>query len=535
MGIYLNPGNNSFDRQIKSQVYVDKTGLIEYTNKVLRTEQRNVCISRPRRFGKSMAATMLAAYYDRTCDSKSMFQGMEISKSESFLQHLNKYDVIFVNIQKFLSRADSAENMLVYLQEKVIAEVKDAYPNCSKEKERLSVVLEEIYAATGNMFVFIIDEWDCIFREYRHDNDMQTKYLDFLRDLLKDADYISLAYMTGILPIKKYGTHSALNMFDEFSMIEPDMLAQYVGFTEDEVRMLCEEWNMDFEEMRRWYDGYRFEDDLHIYSPKSVVDAIRRKRFGSYWANTETYEALKIYINMNFDGLRDAVILMIGGEKYRIRSRSFQNDMTTFKNKDDVLTLLVHLGYLAYDTGTQEVFIPNHEVATEFENAVEGAGWDEVIKAISNSDDLLNATLAGDAETVAKGIESIHAESTSILNYNNENALSCVISLAYYSARNYYTLIRELPAGKGFADIVFLPQTQHIDKPAIIVELKWDKSVQGAIEQIKNKNYVDALKSYTGIIIVVGINYDKTSKKHQCMIEKQKKTDRDDSSTPFIG
>lgn len=523
MGIYLNPGNQAFAEALNSEIYVDKSGLIEYTNKVLGTKQKYVCVSRPRRFGKSMAADMLNAYYDRSCDSSEMFEKLEISEKSSYAAHLNQYPVIFMNMQKFLSRSESVDHMVRYLQKKVLAEVREMYGESVKETELLAEALEEVYAQKQESFVFIIDEWDCIFREYPQDIEVQTKYLDFLRDLLKDARYVKLAYMTGILPIKKYGTHSALNMFDEFSMIEPDMLAQYVGFTEDEVRMLCEEWNMDFEEMRRWYDGYRFEDDLHIYSPKSVVDAIRRKRFGSYWANTETYEALKIYINMNFDGLRDAVILMIGGEKYRIRSRSFQNDMTTFKNKDDVLTLLVHLGYLAYDTGTQEVFIPNHEVATEFENAVEGAGWDEVIKAISNSDDLLNATLAGDAETVAKGIESIHAESTSILNYNNENALSCVISLAYYSARNYYTLIRELPAGKGFADIVFLPQTQHIDKPAIIVELKWDKSVQGAIEQIKNKNYVDALKSYTGLIIVVGINYDKTSKKHQCMIEKYEK------------
>ena len=520
MGIYLNPGNQAFAEALNSEIYVDKSGLIEYTNKVLGTKQKYVCVSRPRRFGKSMAADMLNAYYDRSCDSSEMFEKLEISEKSSYAAHLNQYPVIFMNMQKFLSRSESVDHMVRYLQKKVLAEVREMYGESVKETELLAEALEEVYAQKQESFVFIIDEWDCIFREYPQDIEAQTKYLDFLRDLLKDARYVKLAYMTGILPIKKYGTHSALNMFDEYSMTNPGVLASYVGFTEKEVQELCRKYHVDFQETKRWYDGYQFRRENHIYSPKSVVGAMLHGEFDSYWTQTETYEALKVYIEMNYDGLKDAIILMLGSGKCKINPRNFQNDMTTFKSKDDVLTLLVHLGYLAFDVDTKQVFIPNLEVETEFANAVEDAGWKEVIDAISSSERLLEFTLARDMQAVAKKIEEIHMENTSILNYNDENALSCVISLAYYSARNYYTMIRELPSGKGYADMVFLPRKNHQDKPAMVVELKWDKSSQGAIQQIKDKEYVKALQDYSGKILLVGINYNAKTKKHECMIEE---------------
>ena len=325
--------------------------------------------------------------------------------------------------------------------------------------------------------------------------------------------------MTGILPIKKYGSHSAINIFDEFSMTDPAMLAEYVGFTENEVINLCEKFNIDSSEMQYWYDGYLFDENIHIYSPESVVNAITRKKFRSYWTRTETYEALKIYIDMNFNGLKDNIIQMLGGSKIKISVGTFQNDMTTFASKDDVLTLLIHLGYLAYNYNTMEVFIPNHEIQEEFTMAVKNSHWDEVIKSISISDTLLEATLTSDQEAVAKGIDEVHMNTISILQYNNENSLSCVISLAYYSARKDYIMYRELPAGKGFADIVFIPR-KYSDKPAIIVELKWDKTAEGAIKQIKEKNYSNSLEQYSGEIILVGINYNKKSKKHECIIER---------------
>jgi hypothetical protein len=364
----------------------------------------------------------------------------------------------------------------------------------------------------------IIDEWDCIFRENKEDTTAQNLYLDFLRNFLKDKSYVALAYMTGILPIKKYGTHSALNMFDEFSMTNPRELAEFVGFTESEVKQLCIQYDMDFEETKRWYDGYQFENAEHIYSPRSVVASMLSHCFDSYWNQTETFEALRDYIALNYDGLKDTIVELLAGERKEINSKKFTNDMTTFQSADDVLTLLIHLGYLGYNFSTKEVFIPNSEVASEFCNAIEDTDWHEVIKAVQNSKKLLEATWNQDTKAVAKGLEQAHFE-TSILKYNDENSLACVISLAYYSARTYYTQVRELPTGKGFADLVFLPRKNHLDKPAIVVELKWDKSAKGAIAQIKEKNHGKALEDYQGNLLLVGVNYDVKSKKHECEIE----------------
>ena len=325
--------------------------------------------------------------------------------------------------------------------------------------------------------------------------------------------------MTGILPIKKYGTHSALNMFDEFSMLSPGPLASYVGFTENEVSVLCQKYEMDLSEIKNWYDGYSFSDTLSIYSPRSVINSMLLKKIGNYWNQTETFEALQFYIDMNFDSLKDDILSMIAGENVPVNTGSFTNDMTTFRTEDDVLTLLIHLGYLSYDNINKCVFIPNEEVRSEYINAVSVSDWGEVSKALKNSSDTLNAIWQNRPTQVAEGIRQAHFE-TSHLQYNDENALSYTISLALYAARNFYTVYRELPTGKGFADLVFVPRKQFPDKPALIVELKWDKSASGAISQIKEKSYVQSLKEYHGNLLLVGINYDVKTKEHECIIEQ---------------
>ncbi len=520
MGVYLNPGNGRFKRSCNSEIYVDKTGLISLTNKVLDTEQNAVCISRPRRFGKSMAANMLVAYYGKECDSAEIFEKYKIAEDESYKKYLNQYNVIALNIQDFLSVVNSAEELISYIQSQVLEELKEQYPGKISEQEKfLSMALAKLFSKTKESFIFIIDEWDCILREKKYTVEDQKKYLDFIRNLLKDKAYVSLAYMTGILPIKKYGTHSALNMFDEYSMTDSGQFAEYIGFTEKEVEDLCVQYDVDFEKEKEWYDGYVFSNQLHIYNPKSVIDSIRRKDFASYWTQTETYEALKVYLDMNYDGLKDAITQMLASESVEIDYQTFQNDMTTFASKDDVLTLLVHLGYLAYNKETGCVFIPNAEVRAEFVRAITGEQWKEVITSIKKSDQLLQATWQRSEAVVAQMIDEVHTENTSILTYNDENSLSCVISLAYYNAINEYTRIRELPTGKGFADIVYIPR-KHSDKPAMIVELKYDKTAEGAIAQIKEKRYVESLKEYQGNMLLVGINYDKTTKKHTCNIEE---------------
>ena len=522
MGMYVNIGNAGF-RSIRKGLYVDKSGLIAFINRTLGTKEKLTCVSRPRRFGKSYATQMLCAYYDRNCDSRELFSDLEIAKDKTFEENLNKFDVIYLDVTWFISNVKNIKDTVSYLQEQVIQELCGIY-SFAGEEHSLPIVLAKIAETAECKFIIIIDEWDALFREAKDDTDLQKEYIQLLRGLFKSSltdKMIEAAYMTRILPIKKYGTQSALTDFREYTMIQPKKLAKYVGFTEKEVKDLCRENDMDFEEARRWYDGYSFSKEHSIYSPNSVVQAISNEEWGDYWTETETYESLKYYIGMNEDGLRDAIISMLGGVRCKINTRTFQNDILNINSRDDVLTLLVHLGYLAYDSAQKEVYIPNQEVADEFKNAVEYSGWEGVSAALQASESLLEATIRGDAEAVAKGIDKVHSANTSVLAYNSEQALSCVITIAYYVARKDYTLIRELPAGKGFADIVFLPR-KHTNKPALIVELKWDKSVQGAICQIKDKQYAGALEEYADNLLMVGINYDKTNKKHECVIEKFK-------------
>lgn len=527
MGIYLNPGPMAFRMAKQSPIYVDKSGLIAVTNSLVQTQQRFVCVSRPRRFGKTMAMDMLAAYYQCGEDTHTLFEGCEIDKDRTFEKYINHFCVIKLNMQSFLSSTDSIGNMIGRITRFITAEILNQYPDVfCLDPDDFEQVMRDTYAHTGRAFVILIDEWDCIFRDYRENTEAQTKYLDFLRMWLKDQDYVALAYMTGILPIKKYGTHSALNMFEEYGMTNPRRMAPFFGFTRDEVRKLCSEHDMSYEEASAWYDGYELSgqgpdgDKVYaMYNPRSVVEAMLSHSYDNYWNQTETYEALKKYILMNMDGLKDAVVRMLSGDSERINTGTFVNDMVTFATRDDVLTLLVHLGYLSYHRDTQTVSIPNKEVSQEYVNAISTMDWHEVYRSVEASRALLQSLWAMDGDAVAAGIDRAHDE-IPILRYNDENALSCTVNLAFYFAREYYTIIRELPSGRGYADICFIPRQLYADKPAAIIELKWDKSAQGAIAQIKEKQYVNALKDYHGRLLLAGINYDRETKKHACVIEK---------------
>lgn len=526
MGFYVNPSNESFKCAINSKIYVDKTGLIQFTNSMLNTRQKFISVARPRRFGKSMAAEMLAAYYSSGCDSRELFKGLEIEKSESFESELNKNHVIYFDVQGMRSEAKllkTTKSYLDFIQTAIIGELRKTYPECIAENEiSLINALSTLSEIKGIRFIVIIDEWDCYFREEKNNSKLIEDYIVFLRGLFKSTkseQFIKLAYITGIFPIKKYGTQSALNNFKEFSMISPGSLAKYVGFTEDEVKALCEKFEMDFDEAKRWYDGYSFSNLKSVYNPNSVVDAMFRKEYQSYWSQTESFEPLKQCIGMNFEGLRDDIISMLGGKSVKARTNTFQNDLTNIKNKNDVLTLLIHLGYLSYNAENSSVSIPNFEVHDEFADAVAENDWGEVSKAVAESDNLLDATIEGKSNKVAEALEKIHSDCSSILAYNDENSLSCAITIAYYTARTYYTIIRELPTGKGFADLVFIPR-KNSTRPALLVELKCNKDADSAIKQIKEKHYTGALDDYMNNLLLVGINYDKESKTHSCVIEK---------------
>jgi hypothetical protein len=524
MGIFLNRGNEEFTRVVNSGLYVDKTDMINFFNQVINTEQSYVCVSRPRRFGKSITANMIAAYFEKGCDSRSLFQERKLSETENWDKNLNKYDVIRIDLAYLLAGIGEPDKTLDELERGLISDLDEAFPGCLTEKDTIvPFALDKINEKTGAKFVIIIDEWDCLFRDDKSNTKVQERYINLLRGLFKGNNakkFTVLAYITGILPIKRYNSESALNNFYEYTMTSPEPLAKYIGFTEDEVKALCDEYDMDYDEVKEWYDGYSFQSAPHVYGPNSVVRAMLSRKCSNYWSQTVAYNSLVTYITMNFDGLRDAIVDMLAGNRVKINTFSYENDMINFKDKDDVLTALIHLGYVAFDTETEEGYIPNYEVRQIFERTLKATGWDEVIQAVNNSERLLAATLAGDEEEVSERIDECHMQNTSILNYNDENALASCITLAYYTARKEYTIIRELPAGYGFADMVFVPKP-GVSKPAMIVELKWNKKCETAIDQIKEKKYIKALDGYKGDVVLVGISYEKKGedKKHNCVIE----------------
>lgn len=528
MGRFLNPDYSAFETALNSEIYIDKTGLLAYTNKVINTKQAFICNSRPRRFGKSVTADMLTAYYSKGCDSADIFADYEISHAGDFRQHLNKYDVIHLDIQWCLAPAKGAAGVVSYIEKSVIAELKEKYPDIiSEETVSLPEAMSEIYTVTGNKFIVIIDEWDILIRDEANNRDEQENYINFLRGMFKGTEptrFISLAYLTGILPIKKMKTQSALNNFDEFTMLDAGALASYIGFTDLEVEKLCDKYHKDFAEVKRWYDGYVLEKQ-QVYNPKVVVSVMLRGNFQSYWSQTGTYEVVVPLINMDFDGLKQAIIEMISGSTVEVDTGTFQNDTVSFSSRDDVITYLIHLGYLAYDQRKQCAFIPNEEIRQELLAATKKTKWNELQEFEYQSEQLLEATLDREETLVADYIEQIHMEYASAIQYHNENSLSSVLTIAYLSAMKYYFKpIRELPTGRGFSDFVFIPKEEYrVDYPALVVELKWNKSAHTALQQIKDKKYPESLLQYTGNILLVGINYDKKSKAHECVIEEYKR------------
>ena len=528
MGRFLNPGNEAFSEVIHSEIYVDKTPLLEYTNRVISTTSKFICSSRPRRFGKSITAEMLSAYYSKGSDSRELFADYAIHKAEPFEKHLNQYDVIHFDVQWCMLDAGNADCVVEYINHGILQELKEKYGELIPDTVKTAYgAMSYIKAASGNKFVVIIDEWDVLIRDEAQNHKVQEEYIDFLRGMFKGSEpskYIALAYLTGILPIKKLKTQSALNNFEEFTMLDAGRMAPYVGFTEEEVHDLCDRYGQIYEQVKLWYDGYSLEG-YQVYNPKAVVSLMLNGKYKSYWSNTGSYEAIVPLINMNFDGLRAAIIEMMSGAAVDVDVTSFQNDTVSFANRDDVLTYLIHLGYLAYDQDREQVFIPNEEIRHELNNAVKRNKWNEMITFQKESADLLDATLDMDEKAVADGIERIHQEYSSVIQYNDENSLSSVLTIAYLSSMQYYFQpVRELPTGRGFADFVYLPKPEYrTSYPALLVELKWNKSTDTAIEQIWDKKYPDSILEYTGNILLVGINYNKKTKEHECRIEKIKR------------
>ena len=519
MGTYVNPGTKNFEKDINDDFYVDKSMLIKVLNTKINRRNCYCCVSRPRRFGKTMAANMIAAYYSKGCDSHELFSDLKISKDPSFEENVNKYTVIQLDMNDVVTNKED-RSVTEYINKEVVYELRKIYPSALPEENvSLSKAIKEIYSSTGDQFVFVIDEYDVIIRDQKYSSELDG-YLTFLVSLFKNsatAPAIALAYLTGIMPIIKEKTQSKLNNFIEYTMIDPDEMAPFMGFTEDEVKSLATQSGMEFDELKKWYDGYNLRG-LEIYSPKSVISSVEKKRCDDYWVETSSYEAVTDYISLDFEGLKEDVISMFAGNRVAVRTSFYRNTMS-FETKYDVLTYLIHLGYLAYDADTSSCFIPNNEIKDMWALSMERLEeYKDVFQMIKDSKKLLESTWNGDEEAVAEGVGKAHMEACSILEYNNEGSFQSAIHLAYYYARSYYTIVNELPAGKGFADCAFIPYKP--DVPAIIIELKKDDTVENAIDQIKNRKYPEALEKYKDNLLLVAISYDSKTKEHSCRIEK---------------
>ena len=524
MGRYLNPNNNKYQNFLKEKYVVDKSMLLNNILGKIEQNKRFLCCSRPRRFGKSVTAHMLAAYFSKGADSRAIFEPLKCVKDKVFLTNLNHYDTIFMDIQaQFVKAKDQGADPNKMLQENAVRELKKAYPGWIQGDENLSEALAVINAETGNEFVIIFDEWDYPIRELAGNSRERRDYIELLRMMFKNAeaqDYVRLAYLTGILPMVRSKGQSAVNNFDEYTMIDARDLGGDIGFVETEVQELCERYGVSADEMRRWYDGYDL-GGVEVYNPLSVVRAVESGKFRQYWTETGTYEDIRSLIEYDFDGLKEAVIQMLSGNRIPVSVYGCRNDMCTFRDKDQIITTLIHLGYFAYDAEAQEAYVPNREIREIFYRYMENSQNDPLSSFLQYSRQMLAAVLGAEQERAAALVQKVHDDFISSIEYNDENSLSCTVMIALLASFAYYQRpIREFPCGKGFADLVYLPLPQCPQRPVIVVELKWNQGADTAITQIREKRYPDSLRDYYGEILLVGISYEKKTKEHTCVIER---------------
>ena len=552
MGNIINPDNyNSFINLVKfkeSEIFVDKTEFIEKMSSKINTQNRFIAITRPRRFGKTVTADMLLAYYSKGYAGQNIFDKLEIANKPSFAEHLNKYNVLYIDMNSIKDRyisyksdksiyIESIDDIVDFLQYIVIRELKDNKEYAEQinndpliGKKSLSSALNVICKYTGEKFIFIMDEWDLIYRDYRKDNTLQEKFIEFLRGLFKSSSgqaCFALAYLTGILPIKKYNSQSALNCFDEYNMLAPGNYATYFGFTEEEVAQIVKshDYKVSHQDLKEWYEGYKIKG-IDIYNPNSVCKAVSRNECISYWSGTSSNEEVINLINMNFDGIKDDIIHLIEGSTIQFSCTTFQNDMVSIKTKDDIFSLLVCLGYLgcADDGGDYRLaYVPNKEIRTALSSLVKAQPWFNSMPIIERSQSLFEAITTLDANKAAEIITEIHnSPNVSLLTYNREESMVfCLISGLMWQTEREYEVFRELQSGKGSADLIYVPK-RNIHLPILLIEFKYGQSADDALYQIKEKEYFSRYidGDYPNDVLLIGINYNPKTKEHQCLIEK---------------
>ncbi len=520
MSLHLNKNNDAFFDCRNGDIFVDKSLLIKECNNKIRKPDKFMCVTRPRRFGKTMALSMLNAYYSKGCDSRSLFSGLKITDDSFYSEHLNSHNVIWIDMASLYTGIKDKKEFVNVLQSEIIEDLKEKYQSVlSVTDDTVRKCIIKINSKLNERFIFLIDEWDVLYRESDNDSELCDEYTEFLRNLFKSSDVAScvdLVYMTGILPIRRYSTQSTLNMFTEYNMIKPRGLESYIGFTEEEVKDLCLHYHRDFDSIKAWYDGYRL-NHTDIYNPKSVVEAILSGKNDDYWVETSALEAVTNYMNYDNGVLKDAICKMIIGDKVDVNVRKFENDLTKVNSTDSALTVLIHLGYLAYDEENESCYIPNFEIRQEFVAAVDSLSWKEIYNPILNSEKMYRETLNGNTKFIDETLDKNHRELAGPFNKNKEDILGVIVEISYYYMKRFYEVKKEDTSILGRSDIVFIPRdSAHVP---FIVELKVDSSPANAIQQIKDREYVNSLGNYHGKVLLLGVSYDSKTLKHTSLID----------------
>lgn len=535
MGIYLNSESayTLYKSETQKPYFVDKSRMIEELFPLIEEGANHICITRPRRFGKTVTANMISAFFSKAREASDIFDRLKISTSQNYSKYRNQYNVIHISLNDISRQCTTYEEYITRIEQRLARDLKRAYPQAELDGEESAVdALMEIYTENSeNRFIFVFDEWDFLFHQPFVTEKEKREYLSYLRSLLKDRPYVILAYMTGILPIAKYSSGSELNMFTEYTMLSEEKFSEVFGFTDSEVDTLYQKYT-DYTEhikvtregLRYWYNGYHTFSGERVYNPRSVVCALRNNNLGNYWTSAGPYDEIYYYIENNVAAVRDDLALMVSGIPVPAKIREYAATSMNLNTKDEIFSSMVVYGFLSYENG--KVSIPNKELMDRFDEMLQrepSLGY--VYRLARASDRMLEATLSGDVDTMAEILELAHDTEVPLLRYNNETELSAVVNLVYLSARDRYRVEREDKAGTGYVDFIFYPETDK-SLDSIILELKVDSSPEEAIRQIKTRKYdlrfrerIGEEQKYTGRILAVGISYNKKTKKHICRVE----------------
>jgi len=538
MGTYLNSITpyTLYKSESLSPYFVDKTLMLRELFPYVSAGNRHICITRPRRFGKTIMANMISSFFQKASDSSDVFDSLTISQVDDYRRYKNQYNVIRIDFSKMPRNCDSYTQYIERIEALLIEDVKEAFPQVKiNEADAVGDILESVFVQCGEKFIFVLDEWDFIFhRDFINEIDKE-KYVAFLSNLLKDRPYVVLSYMTGILPIAKYSSGSELNMFAEFTMVNSPMFGEYFGFTDDEVDDLYRRYIVECDRqhkeksvtrkgLRDWYNGYYTKSGERVYNPRSVVFALQFNNLANYWTSSGPYDEIYYYIRNNISDVRDDLALMISGESVTAKIQEYAATSMNLSTRDEIYSAMVVYGFLSYLNG--KVCIPNRELMEKFDELLvknESLGY--VYRLAKESEKMLKATLAGDTLTMERILEFAHNTEVPLLSYNHETELSAIVNLVYLAARDSYRVEREDKAGTGYVDFIFYPYDTTAD--CIILELKVDHTPDEAIAQIIDKKYalkfmpkLAGQKIYTGRILAVGIGYWKDSKEHSCKVEE---------------